>query len=627
MQSSATYPDQPRHRAARAFANPFRGWASAAVWAFVVLLCLAATPLRAQELLRSVELFEDVSGQLTAGQVLDRPFKKIPKSLAEGYSGSVFWIRLRIDAPPSGRTVVLEMLPRILEDVEILVPNPPNGWTVIHGNGSAQDHIQGVALDVPPAGRVALVRIRSEGSINIHFSARPLSEAMMRAQQRTFVHVAYLSAMIGVMLWSIRMAFTLRASIFAFFAVLQVVWVVQNMFYLGLVALVLPGLPLELRSTIYRTSVLLVTFLSVAFHRRVIGRFSPPRPMLRLFDMLLAGIFVAFMFFLLGERSLALHMNAYFIILLPFVLVLTSQSARRDASPGLKLIKGIYLLLAGTLFVWVFTILGVGNTGQMALLGPLIHGCATGGLMFALLRLYGRSIIAGAHRAKAELELAQARQEEAERHRSVLSQFIDMLAHETRNALSVITMSLGGATVSPAQRKRAADTIAGLNRLLDRSSQVSRLEGGDLKLHRAEVDLAAMIEELRATLHDGARIDMICSGLKPLWIDPVMTHLILTNLLENALKYSPPDSRIEVALSADDDRATVDVTSREGPAGLPDPEMIFGRYYRHPQAQSQQGSGLGLYLSRRLAGRMGGTLDYRAQDGAAHFTLGLPCRT
>jgi signal transduction histidine kinase len=104
--------------------------------------------------------------------------------------------------------------------------------------------------------------------------------------------------------------------------------------------------------------------------------------------------------------------------------------------------------------------------------------------------------------------------------------------------------------------------------------------------------------------------------------------VIFNNLLDNALKYSPHGSLINVAIVREHhpqgavQRVSVANQALAGP--LPDAARLFQKYYRGDAVQRISGSGLGLHLSRLLARRQGGDLQYEATALGITFTLVLP---
>jgi signal transduction histidine kinase len=109
-----------------------------------------------------------------------------------------------------------------------------------------------------------------------------------------------------------------------------------------------------------------------------------------------------------------------------------------------------------------------------------------------------------------------------------------------------------------------------------------------------------------------------------------MLSIVLSNVLENAFKYSAPETAIEIQLQpcpgpdgAAGWRWCVD--NVVGEAGLPDPAKVFDKYYRSPHAQRQSGSGLGLFLVKSLVELMRGRVNCIPLDDRVRFECWLPC--
>ena len=100
---------------------------------------------------------------------------------------------------------------------------------------------------------------------------------------------------------------------------------------------------------------------------------------------------------------------------------------------------------------------------------------------------------------------------------------------------------------------------------------------------------------------------------------------MLGNLLDNALKYSPPDTPIHVAVSAAD--RTVQIAVRDEGMGIPeaDQQHIFDRFHRAANVDRNiAGLGLGLYIASEIARAHGGTLDVASTPEETRFTFRLP---
>jgi two-component system, OmpR family, sensor histidine kinase KdpD len=109
-------------------------------------------------------------------------------------------------------------------------------------------------------------------------------------------------------------------------------------------------------------------------------------------------------------------------------------------------------------------------------------------------------------------------------------------------------------------------------------------------------------------------------------LDPLLIEQVLINLLDNALKYTPGDTPIEISASVDDHTAHVAVADR-GPGFAPGEEArVFDKFYRGQEAGTRTGAGLGLAIARGIVEAHGGriTAETRPGGGAAfRFTLPL----
>jgi signal transduction histidine kinase len=107
-----------------------------------------------------------------------------------------------------------------------------------------------------------------------------------------------------------------------------------------------------------------------------------------------------------------------------------------------------------------------------------------------------------------------------------------------------------------------------------------------------------------------------------------LLRIAIANLLDNALKYAAPDTPIAVRLTLASQASTpgirLNIANVPGRAGWPDADRVFTKYYRGRRAQSQTGSGLGLYLVRVIADRLGAQVAYRPNDATVVFEFWLP---
>jgi signal transduction histidine kinase len=168
-----------------------------------------------------------------------------------------------------------------------------------------------------------------------------------------------------------------------------------------------------------------------------------------------------------------------------------------------------------------------------------------------------------------------------------------------------------------------------LSRLIGRLFDVSRAEAGKIRLECQAVDIVALVRGVIAVARVVATDrSFIEPASKPLYglADPLRFEQVVTNLIDNAVKYSPHGSQIDVEVSTPcHDRVEISVRDR-GP-GIPAEQRshIFERFYQADVRSHSSGLGLGLYISRQIVEFHGGRIwvDFPA-DGGARFAFDLP---
>lgn len=134
-----------------------------------------------------------------------------------------------------------------------------------------------------------------------------------------------------------------------------------------------------------------------------------------------------------------------------------------------------------------------------------------------------------------------------------------------------------------------------------------------------------LLQDLDASL-DLSRVSNRVPASLTLRSDYQYVRIIVLNLLTNAVKYSLPGTSISLDVrerTGYPDQATLIVENEVAPGGAPDPQRLFDRYYRSESARGKAGAGLGLWLSRSLAQRLGGDILYRQQGSTLIFEVNL----
>lgn len=600
-----------------------------------VIITASTTPaLTPNKLIAGVALMKDPTAALGIEDVVQADFQPVSDTIALGYSTSAFWLRLRIIPPPDEGDVVLVFGSAVPDSLELFAPFS----AALHDNATGLDLVRqeamspdwpsslpGYRLTPPKGGANYFVRIQSTGAIWLHMTALPVGDAIATTERRYIAQIVYITSMLIVMLWSLHMFMITRLNLFGWFAALQFVWVGNNLFYLGYADSLLPFLSHETRMLLFRSSVFWGAFFSVTFHRAVMIRFEPSWLALRLFDVQLGVIGLAYVSFWTFDQILALQINAACLATMPIVFLANAMSARNNAAPGLVSMRLVYGMLSLSFLLNSFAVLGLITSALLVQYGYFIHGALTASVIALLLNSKIRDMFATAHEAEImRAEMEQKNQIEQEKTRA-LSEFIEMLTHEGKNALAVIQMSTPARVITDGQNARKDEAIRGLTNVFDRCNQLIRLESHAQMLRLEACDLTETLQRLCDSANDSARVSLNVQGTVVVQADPVLLNVIFGNLLDNALKYAPPDSEICVSLASEDGGHSILFENAQGPAGMPDPERVFEKYYRSDFAKAEIGSGLGLYIVRGLIHLMGGRIDYLPTESHIRFKVWVPC--
>lgn len=215
----------------------------------------------------------------------------------------------------------------------------------------------------------------------------------------------------------------------------------------------------------------------------------------------------------------------------------------------------------------------------------------------------------------------------------VQRRFVADAAHELRSPLTALTLqaeALADADLPQDAHDQVARLQKGMRRtraMLDQLLTLARFEANATTARASAISVSAALRsvmEEQMPLAEARRIDLGVSSEGPdafLCVRDVELHAILRNLIDNALRFTPTDGRVDVALAKSGDVVTVEVTDT-GP-GIPEAERerVFDAFYR-VLGTDTDGSGLGLSIVKTLADRMGATVSlHDAVPGAPELGL------
>jgi len=222
------------------------------------------------------------------------------------------------------------------------------------------------------------------------------------------------------------------------------------------------------------------------------------------------------------------------------------------------------------------------------------------------------------------------------------TEFVSTVSHELRTPLTSIkgfadTILRSGDKLDAGQQRRYVGIIKDqadrLTRLVEDLLAVSRLESKKMQLTIRPIDLQEAVERVVRNIADkigGHRVVIdIPAGLPHVWADSDRLEQILTNLIDNAAKYSPSATTVTISANEQGKNAEMvlfSVTDQGG--GIPEEHLskIFTKFGRldNPLVRQTEGTGLGLYITRSLVLALGGKIEVESTPGRTTFSVQLP---
>ena len=245
-----------------------------------------------------------------------------------------------------------------------------------------------------------------------------------------------------------------------------------------------------------------------------------------------------------------------------------------------------------------------------------------------------------AEQQQRKLLVEQQARAAAEEALSARDRFLSIASHELKTPVASLQLavdSLEHARASgrldeeriDAGLRRMSASTARLGALVTELLDVSRLSSRESPFHPTETDLAELAREVVTRFEDaghGDRLRLEAPTEAAIVADPSQLDQLLTNLVENALKYSDPPSSVEVRLVPGQDGLGVTVSDEGIGLDASADHRLFEAFGRGENAAHTPGMGLGLFICRQIVERHGGRVEgHRREDGPGTvFTVWLP---
>ncbi len=573
--------------------------------------------------------------------------------LVQTFPSSATWIRVTIQSPPISPGLesraahndlyTLKIGPNILRRVDLFEPSA-DGWTkrTDHGFQSMRqyrcpDERHCFSLDrIDGPVKTVYLRVESAGIRRVDAEIVGPKELLLSTVDR--IRSINTSLTIGVCLLclSLYLLAADRSSLMLSFVLFQCSNILGLVSINGLLGHWFPVGPIDLTSAAYgtivvRTLMILVLCLTLLHPHRISRIYTA------MSIVLIALCAVDLLLVLIGQAQLALPINLIVWTALPLVQVFGAVSTQ-DLDPTLR-----RLFIFGNLLLLVLTVSAIKGLYFPTDVDAYLPGLRTlsdhrlNGLWVSVL-LFSIVILERQHQAQVRKAAFAALQQRAEDNRNAelqlaeRSSLIDMLTHELKNPLGTIRFAVGSLghmlADNPDGQQRVKSIQACVTRmdtLIVHVAHANKIE--QLTPRRQVQSIAAEPLALRLIENLGLEDRVSCRfhGSATLAADPEMIGVILENLLKNADTYGHAAEPIDLSISAQPDGWTcIEVSNSVHSDAMPDPDLVFTRYYRHTHAQVHPGMGIGLSLIRSTAIKLGGSVEYRPGTNRVSFIVRIP---
>lgn len=214
------------------------------------------------------------------------------------------------------------------------------------------------------------------------------------------------------------------------------------------------------------------------------------------------------------------------------------------------------------------------------------------------------------------------------------SRFVSMASHEFRTPLSTILSSISlmakyETTEDQPKRDKHIDRIKSsvktLTDILNEFLSLGKIEEGKVDVNFESFDLTLFVQglfnEMNVLLKNGQELELIHHGNTICYSDAGLLKNVLINLISNAIKFSPENSKITIATTIQNDQTEIKVIDHG--IGIPEKDQVhlFERFFRATNVTNIQGTGLGLHIVGRYIELLNGQISYQSQleDGSIFF--------
>ncbi|WP_460483221.1 sensor histidine kinase [Comamonas humi] len=604
-----------------------------------------------------LQRLDDPSRGWSAAQAAEAPgWQALPGHLNAGFTTSAVWLRLPLEVAQPGDWVLV-LSNALLDDVQVYARRQEGGWRLLGRSGEdvprrawpVDYRSPAIVFDADTAGaHELLVRLESKNAIALRLDVWQRLDFDNHTRRQALVFGLYFGVYLllicvhGVFWWATR------AALSGLFLAYVSSCVLNAVLWLGLLQQ-LTGMPVAWSDRLLALGLCSAVAVGVqlACRQLALARRYPHAVPVLVRSVWLFCIACALAALLLryawGIVPLQMVFMALMLGFLGLALWLWLRRGHRPA--GFFLVAfGIFdacVLVAFLRNLGVVPLLAVVSeqlVANAAALGTLAHM-----LLLSVWIIGGHELRRQARerqQVQLEAELAQRQRRESELSEALAlerrvhqeqREFVAMVSHEFRTPLAIITTSaqqLGRNLDAPPEKQLARsrhirEAAQRLLALLDDYLSDDRLRASLSEPQLVDCDLRALAAELCEGFAPGRVACDFGAGADRLMSDAGLLKIALRNLLANADRHAPAGAVVQLRTARAGAGLHIEIANPAPRIAPEDQTQLFDKYYRGQNARHQPGAGLGLYLVRRIAERLGGSVALAAAGGDEPVCLRL----
>ncbi len=603
---------------------------------FIQILATTSAFAKSHDYVLERAYFEDTSNSLSYDQVQDKPYTPFNGLLSKGYSKSAFWVRLKIEAntQPALKEFVLRIQPTYLDEIQLFDPAHPSGKSRVTGDrysfedSEYQSLSYNFVIPADEAPRYVWLRLKTTSTNLMQVRVLDIKGAKISDQVYETFSIAVISALLIFLIWSAIHWLMFRERVVGVFFVRQLTAILFFASYVGYFRVLLPEqFSPDFLDKSLSALVILSSATAIWFHIEFFRDYQLNRWLKLGFAIFALSFLIELIMMWSGYLTQALEINMAVILMVPIYMLLIALFGIRweQLKDKVNVLPRPAMIFFHVIYVVIVVLvaipsLGLGAATELAPHSVLVHGVVTGLALLMMLMYRSKRI-----QQKSLIEVAIAHQEalNEKKQREEQGHFLEMLTHEFKTSLAVLRMAIGTAKIGSKEAAYAEQAIQGMNDVIERCGQVQALADHQIAIERSECDLSALLGEVIERSREPSRVLLNCDQNLIIKSDLKLLKIIFANLIDNAIKYGATKTKVNVAAHANNGMVSIVVSNQAHKARMPDPQLVFTKYYRAGWAHEQVGSGLGLYLISQLAKILGGEIHYLPQDQQVNFELCL----